>query len=77
MLTERTEEFLSYFTGLAPVGSPFAIRTDHAAEDMDVSRWAVWKHMKRLEQAGYLRSVEPMRYGVGHMLVVTRRLEGA
>lgn len=58
LISERQEEVLSYFTGLAPLGSHVHYRVPDAVSDLNIDRRSLQKDVYRLASLGALEIVE-------------------
>jgi hypothetical protein len=74
MLQPATEVFLSYLIGLGPIGHPVEPRIDWIMADLSYCQHvSIYKHLRRLIQAGYVDKIGPGRKGALGLLIVARR----
>ena len=77
-MSPRTEELLSYFTGLARPGETFEIRRKTLYADMGWrSQWCYYKCLNHLIASGHVKRISCGAQGTTGALVVERRLEAA
>ena len=76
MLSRRAEELLSYFTGLAPVGTAFCAPAKQCVADLKLTDDFTHQLKRKLCQGGFVRPAPDLLAG-GRGYVVLRRLEGA
>lgn len=75
-LSLRAEELLSYFTGLAPVGSTIEVPIAQARDDLRLGgEWVYYKYIRQLISHGLIRRVACGSQGSTGVLMVLRRLE--
>lgn len=76
MLSPRTEELLSYFTGLAPVGETFEVPLEWIRQDLGIyAKPCYHKYLNQLVSRGFIRRFSAGRQGSPGVIVVLRRLE--
>jgi len=76
MLTPPSEVFLSYLTGLAPVGHVVVTHIDTMLVDLGyTSKFVLYRHLNELTKAGCVRRIAAGRHNSFGEFIVIRRLE--